>query len=129
MAEEKNITTEEKVEKAPAKKAAAAPKAAAKKPAAKAADKKPVAKKAAAGKTDAAKATGKKTAKAATGAPAAGTVKITLKRAMCNCSQKQIAVAHSLGLKRIGDVVIQPDNAATAGKIKKIAFLLDVVKP
>lgn len=58
----------------------------------------------------------------------AGALQITLTNALTGCNKTQIAVAHSLGLKRSGDVVTQPDNAATKGKIAKIAFLLAVTK-
>lgn len=61
-------------------------------------------------------------------APAKGTVKITLRRALTGRKQTHIAIAHSLGLKRAGDVTFQPDNGATAGKIAKLAYLLDVRK-
>ena len=37
-------------------------------------------------------------------------------------------VAHSLGLNRPGEVTEQPDNAATQGKIAKIAHLVVVTK-
>ncbi|MBO1679851.1 50S ribosomal protein L30 [Bittarella massiliensis (ex Durand et al. 2017)] len=40
----------------------------------------------------------------------------------------QIATAHSLGLRKIGDVTIQPDNEATKGKIAKIAHLIEVTE-
>lgn len=39
---------------------------------------------------------------------------------------KHIATANSLGLRRIGDVTVQPDNAQTRGKIAKIGYLLSV---
>ena len=42
--------------------------------------------------------------------------------------KEQIAVAHSLGLNRPGEVTEQPDNAATQGKIAKIAHLVVVTK-
>lgn len=61
-------------------------------------------------------------------APAKGQVKITLRRALAGRTKAQIAVAESLGLRRVGDVTIQPDNAATTGKIKKIVFLLDIAQ-
>ena len=41
---------------------------------------------------------------------------------------KHIATANSLGLRRIGDVTVQPDNAQTRGKIAKIGYLLSVVE-
>lgn len=40
--------------------------------------------------------------------------------------QKQIATANSLGLRKIGDVTVQPDNDQTRGKIAKIGYLLQV---
>ena len=40
----------------------------------------------------------------------------------------QIATANSLGLKKIGDNTIQPDNAATRGKIAKISHLVAVTE-
>ena len=61
-------------------------------------------------------------------APKAGMVKVTLRRGLSGRTQNQIAVAASMGLTRVGDVSFQPDNAATAGKIAKIVFLLDVKK-
>ena len=43
------------------------------------------------------------------------------------CSKKdQIATAQALGLRKIGDTSIQPDNAATQGKIRKLSHLLEV---
>ena len=53
-------------------------------------------------------------------------LKITLKKSLTGCLQKQIATAHALGLKRINDVTLQPDNPMTRGKIQKIRFLLCV---
>ena len=43
-------------------------------------------------------------------------------------SEKQIATAKSLGLKRVGDTTVQPDNAATAGKINTISHMVEFVK-
>ena len=34
--------------------------------------------------------------------------------------QKHIATANSLGLRKIGDITVQPDNDQTRGKIAKI---------
>ena len=39
---------------------------------------------------------------------------------------KHIATANSLGLRKIGDTTVQPDNAQTRGKIAKIGYLLCV---
>ena len=39
---------------------------------------------------------------------------------------KHQATAAALGLKKIGDTVSQPDNAATQGKVAKIIHLVEV---
>ena len=44
------------------------------------------------------------------------------------CKKDQIATAKALGLKKIGDVTVQPDNAQTQGKIKKISHLIEVTE-
>ena len=46
-------------------------------------------------------------------------IKITLKKSLIGCKKDQIATAHSLGLRKIGNVTVQPDNEQTKGKIKK----------
>lgn len=53
-------------------------------------------------------------------------MKITLKKSLVGRLDKHIATALSLGLKKINDVTIQPDNAQTRGKIAKIGYLLQV---
>ena len=60
--------------------------------------------------------------KAAVKKAASLTIKLT--RSLSGRSEKQIATAHSLGLKKIGDVTVQPDNAQTNGKIAKISHLV-----
>ena len=40
--------------------------------------------------------------------------------------EKHIATANSLGLRRIGDATVQPDNAATKGKINTISHMVEV---
>ncbi|MBQ2667335.1 MAG: 50S ribosomal protein L30 [Lachnospiraceae bacterium] len=55
-------------------------------------------------------------------------VKITLKKSLIGCKKPQIATAEALGLKKVGDVVTQPDNAQTQGKINKIIHLVEVSK-
>ena len=42
--------------------------------------------------------------------------------------EKQISTAHSLGLRKIGDVTVQPDNDQTRGKIAKIGYMLQVTE-
>lgn len=53
-------------------------------------------------------------------------MKITLKKSLAGRLEKHIATACSLGLKRINDITIQPDNAQTRGKVAKIGYLLQV---
>ena len=55
-------------------------------------------------------------------------VKIKLVRGFQGRKDDQIATANSLGLRKIGNEVIQPDNAATQGKIKKISHLVEVTE-
>ena len=42
--------------------------------------------------------------------------------------EKHIATANSLGLRKIGDTTVQPNNAQTQGKIAKIGYLLQVTE-
>ena len=42
--------------------------------------------------------------------------------------QTHIATANSLGLRKIGDITVQPDNDQTRGKIAKIGYLLQVTE-
>ncbi|MBE6853534.1 MAG: 50S ribosomal protein L30 [Ruminococcus sp.] len=51
---------------------------------------------------------------------------IKLVKSLIGCKKNQIATAHSLGLKKIGDVTAQPDNSQTMGKIKTISHLVEV---
>ena len=53
---------------------------------------------------------------------------IKLKKSLIGCKKDQIATANSLGLRKIGDVSVQPDNAQTKGKVNKIGFLLEVTE-
>jgi large subunit ribosomal protein L30 len=54
------------------------------------------------------------------------TYKITLVKSLNGRFKKHIATAESLGLKRIGDTTVQPDNAMTLGKIQQISYLIRV---
>ena len=56
----------------------------------------------------------------------AATLTIKLVKSTIGRKDDQIATAESLGLKKIGDVTVQPDNAQTQGKIKKIIHLVEV---
>ena len=51
---------------------------------------------------------------------------IKLTRSLIGCKKDQIATAHSLGLRKIGDKTCQPDNVATKGKVAKIIHLIEV---
>ena len=42
--------------------------------------------------------------------------------------EKHIATANSLGLRKIGDDTVQPDNDQTRGKIAQIGYLLQVTE-
>ncbi|WBY64225.1 MAG: 50S ribosomal protein L30 [Thermocaproicibacter melissae] len=53
-------------------------------------------------------------------------LKITLVKSTIGAKKDQIATAHSLGLTKIGDSSIQPDNAQTRGKVAKIIHLIEV---
>ncbi len=53
-------------------------------------------------------------------------INVKLVRSLIGCKKDQIATANSLGLRKIGDAVAQPDNAATRGKINKIKHLVEV---
>ncbi|MCM1529170.1 MAG: 50S ribosomal protein L30 [Alistipes sp.] len=53
---------------------------------------------------------------------------IKLVKSLIGCKKDQIATAQALGLKKVGDVTAQPDNAATQGKIKKISHLIEVTE-
>ncbi len=55
-------------------------------------------------------------------------VTVRLVKSLSGRSDKQIATAQSLGLRKIGDTTAQPDNAQTAGKIARIAHLVAVTK-
>ena len=55
-------------------------------------------------------------------------LKITLVHSLIGAMPAQVATAKSLGLNRIGDTTVQQDNAAVAGKIRKIAHLVKVEK-
>ena len=53
---------------------------------------------------------------------------ITLTKSLIGSKKDQIATAHALGLRKIGDNSVQPNNPQTQGKIKKISHLIDVTE-
>ena len=55
-------------------------------------------------------------------------LKIELVKSLNGRLAKHIATAESLGLRKIGQVTIQPDNAQTRGKIALIGYMLQVTE-
>ena len=55
-------------------------------------------------------------------------LKIKLVKSLNGRLEKHIATAESLGLRKIGQTSIQPDNPCTRGKIAKIGYLLQVTE-
>ena len=53
---------------------------------------------------------------------------IKLVKSLSGRLEKHVATANSLGLRKIGDTTVQPDNAQTRGKIAKIGYLLQVTE-
>lgn len=56
------------------------------------------------------------------------TIDIKLVKSLNGRKDSHIATAISLGLKRPGDTTVQPDNAATRGKINEISYLVEVTE-
>ena len=57
-----------------------------------------------------------------------GKLKIQLVKSLLGRNDKHIDTAYSLGLKKINDTTVQPDNPQTRGKITKISYLLQVTE-
>jgi large subunit ribosomal protein L30 len=55
-------------------------------------------------------------------------IKVKLVKSLIGSKKDQIATANALGLRKIGDTSIQPDNPQTKGKIKKIAHLIEATE-
>ena len=55
-------------------------------------------------------------------------LKIELVKSVNGRLKKHIATANSMGLRRIGDISVQPDNAQTRGKSAQIGYLLQVTE-
>ena len=51
-------------------------------------------------------------------------LKIELVKSLNGRLKKHIATANSMGLRKIGDNTVQPDNAQTRGKVAQIGYLL-----
>ena len=55
-------------------------------------------------------------------------LKIQLVKSLNGRLEKHIATAKSMGLRKIGDITVQPDNDQTRGKIAQIGYLLQVTE-
>ena len=53
-------------------------------------------------------------------------LQVKLVKSLIGSTKPQLATARALGLRKIGDVTIQPDNAATKGKLRVLAHLIQV---
>ena len=53
-------------------------------------------------------------------------LQVKLVKSTIGSKKDQIATAQALGLFKIGDEKIQPDNAQTRGKINKVSHLVEV---
>jgi large subunit ribosomal protein L30 len=51
---------------------------------------------------------------------------VKLVKSTIGSKKDQIATANALGLYKVGDERIQPDNAQTRGKINKVSHLVEV---
>jgi len=56
----------------------------------------------------------------------AANLTIRLAKSLIGSNKKQIATAEALGLRKVGDVTVQPDNAQTKGKLVVISHLVEV---
>lgn len=55
-------------------------------------------------------------------------LKIELVKSLNGRMKKHIATANSLGLHKIGNSTVQPDNPQTRGKVAQIGYLLKVTE-
>ncbi len=56
----------------------------------------------------------------------AKTLKVTLIRSTIGCSKQQRAVVQALGLSKINQTKVLPDNASIRGSIAKVSHMLRV---
>ena len=54
--------------------------------------------------------------------------KVELVKSLNGRHEKHIATAYSLGLHKIGNETVQPDNPQTRGKIAQIGYLVKVTE-
>ncbi len=55
------------------------------------------------------------------------TIKL-VRSAVCSVKSDQTATCKALGLRKIGDVVTQPDNESIRGMIHKVVHLVEVTE-
>ncbi len=55
-------------------------------------------------------------------------LKVKLVKSLIGSKKDQIATAQALGLHKIGDETVQPDNPQTKGKVAKIIHLIEVTE-
>lgn len=53
-------------------------------------------------------------------------LQITLKRSLIGRPQTQRTTVNTLGLRKINQTVVQPDNEAIRGMVKKVVHLVEV---
>lgn len=53
-------------------------------------------------------------------------LKVKLVKSLIGSTKSQLATAQALGIRKIGDESIHPDNPATRGKLRKLAHLIQV---
>lgn len=55
-------------------------------------------------------------------------LKVKLVKSLIGSKKDQIATAQALGLRKIGDETVQPDNPQTKGKVANIIHLIEVTE-
>ena len=55
-------------------------------------------------------------------------LKVKLVKSLIGSKKDQIATAQAVGLRKIGDETVQPDNPQTKGKVAKIIHLIEVTE-
>ena len=58
----------------------------------------------------------------------AASLKVKLIKSTIGSKKDQIATVEALGLRKLGDESIQPDNASTRGKINKVSHLVEATE-
>ena len=56
----------------------------------------------------------------------AGSLRVTQVKSTISHIERNRATVRALGLKRIGDTVVVPDNPATRGMVRQVRFLVTV---